>query len=126
VFRVKSINTGNLPAAQWSMTLGAFGLRSASLTAGMLPGGSLLVSAAAISPRGIAMSGRLGAAVSGGTCAAAVRRFRPDGVTAPVIPAAVSKQEAHNHNQAAQNHYTTTVDVDGVGASGPPRERETA
>ena len=116
-----SISTGHQPAEQWSMTLGAFGLPG-----GMLPGGSLPVSAAAISPRGIAMSGRLGAAVSGGTCAAAVRRFRPDGVMAPVSPAAATKQEANNQYQAAQNHYTTSVDVDGVGASGPPRERETA
>jgi hypothetical protein len=113
VFRVKSIYTGELPAAQWSTTLGAFGLP------GLLPGGSRPVSAAAISPRGIAMSGRLGAAVSGGTCAAAVRRFRPDGIGTPVSPAAATKQEAHNQ-------YVTSVDVDGVGASGPPRERETA
>jgi hypothetical protein len=119
VFRVKSIYTGKLPAAQWSMTLGAFGLPG-----GSLHGASLLVSAAAISPRGIAMSGRLGAAVTGGTCAAAIRRFRPDGGSAPVSPAAVSQQEAHN--QAVHNQYVTSVDVDGVGTSGPPRERVTA
>jgi hypothetical protein len=101
------------------MTLGSFGLRSASLTAGSLLKGSLHVSAAAISPRGIAMSGRTGAAVSGGTCAAAIRRYEPDGVAALALPAAVIKQEAHNQ-------YATSVDVDGVGASGPPRERETA
>jgi len=118
---VKSIYTGKLPAAQWSTTLGAFGLPGSTL-----PGGSLLVSAAAISPRGIAMSGRLGAAVSGGTCAAAVRRFRPDGI---VALAAASQQAVHiqeANNQAAYIHSTTSVGVDGVGASGPPRERETA
>jgi hypothetical protein len=114
VFRVKSIYTGEQPAAQWSMTLGAFGLPG-----GMLPGGSLPVSAAANSPRGIAMS-----VVSDGPCTAALRRFRPDGVTAPVSPAAATKQAVHI--QEANNQYATSVDVDGVGASGPPRERETA
>ena len=106
-----NIYTGEQPAAQWSMTLGAFGLPG-----GSLPGGSLHASAA----------------VSGGTCAVAIRRYRPDavfGVMSPVAAAAlaakhlgqptVSKQEIHNQ-------YATSVDVDGVGASGPPRERETA
>ncbi|HXL90983.1 MAG TPA: hypothetical protein VN969_18725 [Streptosporangiaceae bacterium] len=105
---MSNINTGNEPAAQWSMTLGAFGLPGV-----MLPGGSLHASAA----------------VSGGTCAVATRRYRPDAIFG-VIPSAalaakhlgqptVIKQEAHNQ-------YATSVDVDGVGASGPPRERETA
>jgi len=112
-----NIYTGEQPAAQWSVTLGAFGLPG-----GSLPGGSLHASAA----------------VSGGTCSVAIRRYRPDavfGVMSPVAgatlaaPAAiaakrlgqptVSKQEIHNQ-------YATSVDVDGVGASGPPRERETA
>ena len=109
---MSNINTGLVPASQWSTTLGAFGLPS-----GSLPGGSLSVSAAAI---------------SGGTCAVATRRYRPDAVFGVMSPAAaaalaakhlgqptVSKQEIHNQ-------YATSVDVDGVGASGPPRERETA
>jgi hypothetical protein len=108
---VSNITTGLVPASQWSTTLGAFGLLG-----GSLPGGGLSASAA----------------VSGGTCAVAIRRYRPDAVFAVMSPAAaaalaakhlgqptVSKQEIHNQ-------YATSVDVDGVGASGPPRERESA
>jgi hypothetical protein len=120
---VKSIYTGELPAAQWSMTLGAFGLLGAgSNGAGSNGAGAGPISAAAVSPLGIAMSGGKGAAMSHGSCTAAIRRIRPDAVlTAPVaLPApANSKQETYNQ-------YATSVDVDGVGTSGPPRERETA
>jgi hypothetical protein len=98
---VKNIDLGIVPT-QWTAPLGASGL---------------LTSVPATNPLGIAMSGAKGTGLCvGGTHALAQRavpRVRPE----VIFPGA---KQAAVHNQ-----YATSVDVDGVGASGPPRKRET-
>ena len=99
---MKNKELGILPT-QWTSPLGASGL---------------LMSVPATGSLGIAMPGANGTGPCvGGTHALALRaipRVRPEGV----FPGA---KQAANHNQ-----YATSVDVDGVGASGPPRKREPA
>jgi hypothetical protein len=130
---VVNIYTGVLPASQWSMTVDASGLLGAYLTAAYLTAACPTGGAPAISPLGIAMSGRKEATVTGGECAVAHRRFRPDAAASPAASAAATPAVATTlfgqptvSQQTTNNQYVTSVDVDGVGASGPPRKRETA
>jgi hypothetical protein len=99
---VKNIDLGIVPT-QWTSPLGA---------------SSLLMSVPATNPLGIAMSGAKGTGPCvGGTHAlalSATTRVQPE----VIFPGA---KQAEVHNQ-----YATSVDVDGVGASGPPRKREPA
>ena len=91
-----------LAAPQWRARLGA----------------SVLLASAPVSQRGIAMSGALAGT---GRCSALA------GVPAVTpMPDQLGQQIKPTSNQTHNYNYATGVDVNGVGASGPPRRRETA
>jgi hypothetical protein len=99
---VTKINTGALPAALWRSRAGAFGLRS------NFPGTSVL-----------------GAGIGTAPCAVAVPsipRVREHVVFA--VPVAPKAAPAVQLGQPNSDNYMTSVNATGVGASGPPRDRE--
>ena len=126
--RLASAELGVLPASQWRSSLGASGL---------------LLSPSAASPLGTAMSGVV---FGTGMCAVATRtvvRHRTEaaiaaasgGVPAGALAPAGVPSLAHGakqlgqptHNQThIEKQYVTSVNANGVGASGPPRRWEPA
>jgi hypothetical protein len=89
VSRVSNIKYSVLAAPQWRARLGA----------------SVLLSEAAATQRGTAVSGVVGVSA--------------------VTPMAVQLGQPTS-NQTHNYKYATGIDANGVGASGPPRRRETA
>jgi hypothetical protein len=109
VSRVSKIEIGTLPS-QWRTQLDA---------------SVLLAWRSAASPLGTAMSDAIHGTGRNAVSMGDVRRR----FVAPVCglaPASGTQLGEPTNNQNIEKQYVTTVNADGVGASGPPRKREPA